>query len=99
MFLILLSAIGGGIISTALLLPYGIWTALMCAPLTGSLCAAAAGAVLMLRRGEDWNAEASFEDNTDDQTDAMVKMLRDIAAKGRDADAPAQRPAHKTKAA
>jgi hypothetical protein len=53
----------------------------------------------MLRRGEDWNAEASFEDNTDDQTDAMVKMLRDIAAKGRDADAPAQRPAHKTKAA
>ncbi|MGU3361751.1 hypothetical protein ACLBWX_15570 [Methylobacterium sp. M6A4_1b] len=99
MFLILLAAMGGGIISTALLLPYGIWTALMCAPLTGSLCAAAAGAVIMLRRGEDWSADAEFDETTHDQTDAMVKMLRDIAAKGRETGETTQRPAGNSRAA
>jgi uncharacterized membrane protein len=99
MFLILLAALGGGMISTALLLPYGVLTAVMGAPLTASLCAAAAGAVIMLRRGNDWGTDAAFDEATDDQTDAMVKMLRDIAAKGREIDADAKRPARDSKAA
>ena len=99
MFLILLATMGGGVISTVLLLPYGILTALMAAPLCASLCAAAAGAVLMLRRGDAWNADAAFEDATDDQTDAMVKMLRDIAAKGRESSADAKRSSRSSKAA
>lgn len=99
MFLIVLAALGGGFISTALLLPFGIWPALMCAPLMASLCAAAAGAVIMLRRGEDWVSEAAFDEDTPDQTDAMVKMLREIAAKGRETGEGSERPSRNTKAA
>lgn len=99
MFLILLAAMGGGMISTVLLLPYGILTAVMGAPLSASLCAAAAGAVIMLRPGDAWNTDVAFDEDTDDQTDAMVKMLRDIAAKGRESGTDAKRPARNSKAA
>ncbi|KQO76460.1 MULTISPECIES: hypothetical protein [unclassified Methylobacterium] len=99
MVLILLAAMGGGMLSTALLLPYGILTALLGAPLTASLCAAAAGAVILLRRGDDGSTDVAFDEAMDDRTDAMVKMLRDIAAKGRETGADAERPARNAKAA
>ena len=41
----------------------------------------------------------AFDEAMDDRTDAMVKMLRDIAAKGRETGADAERPARNAKAA
>ncbi|MCK2054233.1 hypothetical protein [Methylobacterium sp. 37f] len=83
MILILLAAISGSVLTMAILLPQGIWTALICAPLMGSLFGGVAAFVLMARRGEDWATGTGFDQSSSDQTDAMVKSLREIATKGR----------------
>ncbi|MCP1561106.1 UNVERIFIED_ORG: hypothetical protein M2438_000105 [Methylobacterium sp. SuP10 SLI 274] len=83
MAFIVLSAIGGGVGIGALMLSYGLGTALACAIPGGSLCAAVAAFVLMARRGEDWAGEDCEDDEpVNDQTDQMVKALREIAQRG-----------------
>lgn len=79
MLLFVFVAIAGGLVTGAAMAPFGWVTALLSAPLGGSLCAAAAALVVMQFRGPTYQSEEDLEA----QTDAMVADLRGIAAEAK----------------
>lgn len=80
-------AIGGGVATAALMLPYGLAAAILVAPFGGSALALAGSVLLAAHRDDAWRSDAE----SDAQIDAMVAALRGVAAEARRADAPAAR--------
>ncbi|MGY2049538.1 hypothetical protein [Methylobacterium sp. JK268] len=89
MFVLIAAALGGGIVTAALVHPHGVGWALAAVPFGGSAAALAAGVALALLRGPAAAQDGvDIQADIDAQTDAMVASLREAAARGR-AEAPA----------
>ncbi len=89
MFVLMFAAIGGGLATVSLLAPLGLVSAVLAAPLGGSLCAVLAAVHISRQRGPDWISQSEL----DTQTDDMVAALRSLA---QTTDAPAQSHPEKT---
>ncbi len=84
---IVAAAIVGGLACGLTAASQGIIAGLLAAPLGGSASALLVAVALAYRRGPGWQRQ----DDLDEQTDAMVAALRDVAEQGRTQaeDAPA----------
>lgn len=78
MLLLVAVAIGSGLVAAAILAPISVLAALVIAPLAGSIAAILACFVIAWRSTGDDRQRQSL----DDQTDAMVAALRDVAQQG-----------------
>lgn len=80
MILLMFAALGGGLATLSVVAPFGAVAAAACAPIGGSLCAVLA-AVYITRHREEDRGDADL----DAQADAMVATLRELAARGPEA--------------
>jgi len=73
------AAIGGGLATTLVAAPFGVAAAVIAAPFGGSLCAVLAAFHIARQR----SSEEQIRVEVDEQTDAMVAALRDLAAQAK----------------
>lgn len=76
---LMFAAIGGGLATVSVVAPFGVAAAVIAAPFGGSLCAALAAFHMARQRG----SEEQIRTEVDQQADAMVAALRDLAAQAK----------------
>lgn len=76
---LMFAAIGGGLATTLVAAPFGVAAAVIAAPFGGSLCAVLAAFHIARQR----SSEEQIRVEVDEQTDAMVAALRDLAAQAK----------------
>jgi hypothetical protein len=81
MILLAFAAIGGGLATALIMAPFGVASAVLTAPLGGSLCAALAAVYVARQSGHERQGGTDL----DEQTDAMVASLRGVAAQAKQA--------------